>query len=452
MLTAPHPRHVGADAPEQVTIAIEVDGLLQRFGRLVPDTAALIHRLGELRRTDGSPALQILLFRIGRDEAALRDDLEWLGIPAGYRAPKQTVAADARDLATKSGSRTIFFVGREQTAREMLALGLPTYVVSDRLTSDHRLLPIVEADRVAAESIRVPVPRPMSEQTRRGMLFSIDASSPHETRARGIDALRLDSRADWLTLGENQILYVELPMAADWLRSAGALQIAADVPLGAISILPAEGAQPDITPLARTPRHVLHLRQDGTPGNWRHERRTRIDAPAPPNSGTDFLPSLRGHRYGAGAGSSMPGLGQLDPVPPAAVSQERGLDGDTLSSRMLPFLHPQIEALSVIWFDSGAEPHLSEFAAELARQAGLNEAVLIFKRQGSASESLQRLLWQQEENNLAAAVHLTAVGSPPEANFSGRVPVLEIQVDWNRENEIAGAAQRLRQALETMVR
>ena len=449
MQTAPHPRRIGADAPEHVTVAVEVDGLLQRFGRLVPDTAALIHRLGRFQQAGG---LQVLLFRIGGDEAALRDDLDWLGMGTRYGAPEPTVVADARELAARTGSRTIVFAGREQTAREMLASGLPSYVVSDRRAPDHRLLPIVEADRVAAESIRVPVPRPMSDQTRRGMLLSIAVASPEEARAHGLDALRLDPRADWLTLGENQIFYVELPAAADWLRSAGAAQIGADVALGAVSILPAEPVQRYVVALARTPRHALHLRRDGTAGNWWGGRRTRIDAPAAPGSGIDLLPSLRGHRYGTASGSSMSSLSRADPAPPAAAPQERGLDGEALSCLMLPFLHPEIEALSAIWFESGAEPGRSEFAAELARRAGLKEAVLVCNRRGSASESLKSLLWQQEENNLVASVHLTAVGAAPEAGFSGAAPVVEIQVDWNRESEIAGAAQRLRQALGSVAR
>ena len=65
----------------------------------------------------------------------------------------------------------------------------------------HWDLSMRETPRVIAEAVRLAVPRPVPDAARRGTLIALPEESPSAARARGVDALRADPCADWVTIG-----------------------------------------------------------------------------------------------------------------------------------------------------------------------------------------------------------------------------------------------------------
>ncbi len=212
-----------------VHLVVELDGLLERFGRVVPDAVAMLATAGHLRRRlktmPRPPRLTVQAVRFGAspgDEAglaALRRKLSqlepWSAV--GSLAGGAVVATDPSDLPpTASGpDRLILLTASHRWFQQAVAASMEAYHIGHSKPPEHRGLPFDEVPRILEEALRIPTARPMSQGTRTGGLVSIPTTGPADARARALAALLEDPTADWLTIGEDLILYTEQPDLED---------------------------------------------------------------------------------------------------------------------------------------------------------------------------------------------------------------------------------------------
>ncbi len=227
-------RHVGAfdgvaGNRAAIRLFVELDGLLQRFGRVFPDAAAMLAVVRHLRQRvkamPRAPRLVVRAVRLGGspgDEAeltALRTGLSglepWSAI--GSLAASAVVAADPGDLspATAEPARVILFTASHRWFQKATAAGVEAYHIGLGTPPERRGLPFDEVPRILEEALRIPTARPMARSTRTGGLVAIRTAGPADARARALAALLEDPAADWLTIGSDLILYTEQPDLED---------------------------------------------------------------------------------------------------------------------------------------------------------------------------------------------------------------------------------------------
>jgi hypothetical protein len=194
-----------------VIVHLHRDGLLERFGRPVPDAVAIAAALRRLdARLRGGPrrvdlAVESIRFAAA-DPPAPEDDVA--GLPARrVDAPAALPAA------------SLLFTASHSRCREAAEAGLAAYVVGLGVPAQERGLGFTDVPRVVEESLRLPTARPMAAGVRTGGLLAIPAADPGAARARILDVVRVDANADWVTLGDVLVLYTEEPDLEDRLAA-----------------------------------------------------------------------------------------------------------------------------------------------------------------------------------------------------------------------------------------
>jgi hypothetical protein len=369
-----------------VRLAIEVDGLIQRFGRAVPDSVALLDRVSELRdRAHASGGrLDVALTRLEpRNGGALEADIDALGLGAKLRALDAELVElpDASSLAAPGG-RAMLLAGRWASARAALAGGMVAYLVSDRRESDPRQLEIEEAARVIAESLQLAVPRPVSPEARRGTLS-----------ARGLAALRRDPHADWFSLGRVQIVYAEEPDVVASLIGAGGAIFARQAQLGEFGLA---------WPGEDTELGSLLFDQDG----FRFGRlgKGAIGWPAVRRAWIARAPSAASDAEL----SQLPSLaGRLPPdwaaAPAALLPDEAGFDAQFARSLAVPGGRFDDGRIVVFVGDGEAAAALAAIAQSFGRRPE-RCAALFCCTDMPAEAAVHAILWEQERSQLAAIV------------------------------------------------
>lgn len=383
-----------------LTLVIEVDGLLQRFGRAVPDGVALLEGIARLRAqaAAGKARLEIVLARFGSAECTrLENDLTTLGLAplmerlgAGGR-----LFADGATLAVP-GERVMLFAGRWTPARQALALGMPAYLVGDRREGDHRQLAIEEAPRVLAESLGLAVPRPMSPNSRRGSLIMLPPAGPADRQARGTDLLRHDLHADWFALGQHQIVYVENGEVTASLLVGGGTLLASQVRLAEVGLArPGECVRRGETLFVHDGFRLGQFEGEGAP--WRMIRRASL---AP-----DTLAAIET------AGPAIPGptaallASQFGPWhgPAPTLADDAGFDIPFARYVATPTNGTDAGPILAFVADKGSAAALRAFAASMERHP--DRCAAIFCRATvPPQEAIRRILWDQELNRLARTI------------------------------------------------
>lgn len=406
--------YTGRTLDRSITLAVEIDGLVQRFGRLVPDTAALLDRIAVLRAQAGGD-LKVVLVRFGADRPeGVASDIDSLGLGSARNALNAEIAAlpHGTNLAGLTGRRTMLFGGSEHSVGLALATGLPAYVVSDRRLPDHRRLFLGEADRMIAEALRRPVPRPMSDETRTGIVLALEGGSAKRVRARGLELLRLDPRADWLQLGPRQVVYTEIEEVADRLSREGAQLVARDIHLGALAIgRLAEQAGGKL--LVRDRKLGLGLFIGAGTRSWASVRRARIGTAAQEAPGTHTsLLSLQQHdQLLLGL---VDGTVQVLDFPAALVYSGVSFDHDGQACVALPFVDDESETLAILVQTEACETTGAPFraVASLAlalRRCGDRGGLLLCSGETRSADASERVLWEQERSRLRTVVQIRQV-------------------------------------------
>ena len=389
-----------------VLLAVEMDGLIQRFGRLVPDTAGLLERIAEIRREaiPPHPRLEVLLTRFGdADPRVLRDELAALGLDVAVRALQaDTVILDgAADLSRLAVPNTgvMLLCGREQDARAAIQAGVAAYLVSDRPPVEHWHLLLREAPRVISEAMRLAVPRPIPDSARTGMLIAVPEGDPAAARDRGTASLLLDLHSDWMTIGDTQILYVEEGDASTALLACpGARRLAKDVRLGSLSVATGRSTRS----AAVFASGQFSLNSSAQPGDlrWEHVRRARLGAR--PSS----IPSPAETPCSATGSVGEPGVEWLRPMLDFGLVD--GKSASPFRCIALPYATPFADRiLALVLENGGSNEATASFALRLRERLG-GDAVLICWGELEPS----RLLWEAERNQLRAIVHVQVGGDP----------------------------------------
>lgn len=371
-------------------LSIEVDGLVQRFGRLVPDAAGLLERIAEIRAQASAPhpRLDVALVRFGAgDRSDLRADLAALGLDAAVSKLEAAAVlhASAAELGQLADATTgvMLLAGRHREARAAIGAGIPAYLVSDRQPAEHWHLFLQEVPRVIAESVRLAVPRPLPDSARRGTLIAVREGGAAAGRARGAEVLRSDLRADWVTIGEWQVVYVEQDSASALLLALpDARTIADDVNLASIGVRKNERSE-----------HVMLASAEyalvGSPRDsdlhWTQARRARFGAASSAAGGAeDMAPALD--------------LGEVD---------TRG--GTPFHAFAVAYGNADADRLLVLQPDEriGWE-QLKPLALALRERLG-SDAILLCPGEARPLD----VLWEDERNRLRAIIRLR-VGADPE--------------------------------------
>jgi hypothetical protein len=211
-----------------VRLVLDVYGLLQRFGKVVPDGAALLaqlYRVGErLAASKSDRTLEVYLLSyapidgVAEARSSLLDELNRLELMSsvtrlGAEPLLVDTAADLKALTFDSAhSRrmgVMLMSGRNRPVAEALAAGIPAYVLSDQRLPGVEQLVLVEAERVVAEALRLPTPRPMSDESRTGSLLACEVTGVTDALERARAAMQDDPRSDWLVIGNTMLLYTE---------------------------------------------------------------------------------------------------------------------------------------------------------------------------------------------------------------------------------------------------
>ena len=82
-------------------------------------------------------------------------------------------------------------------------------MLSDQCLPGLEQLVLVEAERVIAEALRLPTPRPMSDESRTGSLLACEVTGVTDALERARAAMQDDPRSDWLVIGNTMLLYTE---------------------------------------------------------------------------------------------------------------------------------------------------------------------------------------------------------------------------------------------------
>ena len=205
-----------------IRLLLHIDGLLQRFGRVVPDAIALLGSVDRLRaRLGRGPwpvAIEPVAVRFADGTESLSTVLDELGL-GPFDLPTETRAAvdalappgDDESLVLLSGNRRVY--------EEAWALGLDAYLVGLEPAEPSRGLAFGDIPRILEEKLRLPTARPMSNVARTGGLLAVTCADTAEARAQALEAMQADAQADWVILGNVLILYTEEPDYEDHLVS-----------------------------------------------------------------------------------------------------------------------------------------------------------------------------------------------------------------------------------------
>ncbi|WP_341887207.1 hypothetical protein [Variovorax sp. YR752] len=403
-----------------LNLVIEVEGLVRRFGRLDPDVQSMLQRLATIRTWAKPPhtCLEMSLARFGGDAdvSASQGDGSMTAVEA-----TTLLMNDPRDLAALAGAEAgvMLLTAFDDHARSAIDAGVPAYQVGDHAQFLHSALHPRDVPRVLSEALRLPVPRPLPDAARRGTLVSIPDEGPQAARARGAAALRLDPRADWLTLGTQQVLYLEDEAAISAaLGAPHARRVADGVALHKLALL--SGGQSRQASLVTSDGHrLIQSRAEAGEAPWAQSRRTRLGAPAiavpDPAAATLSFPATHHGPY-----------------------------------TLLGYASAAADRLLVVYWDAAADGAGALSFALRVRECLGGDAVVLAPLGAAPLE----VLWQSERNRLRAIVHLQGTGAAAlrESQETSPPPVrvlfvsgLDAEPEWMQAaDRVAG---RLAQAL-----
>jgi hypothetical protein len=298
-----------------------------------------------------------------------------------------TGGADLAGLADPA-TGVMLLAGCESEARAAIQASVLAYLISDRAPAEHWHLPVHETPRVIAEAVRLAVPRPVPDAARRGTLIVLPEESPSGTRARGIQALRVDLRADWVTIGEEQILYIEDARArALMLAVPGARELAENIRLQSLAIARGREGSPDI--VFASGKYSLTIR--ALPGDlrWEQVRRARLGAPSPPPTAPSQPEPLHG---------------LTEQMTDQSIERIKSMahPGEPLRCEALPYGTESSDSITMLLLDRDVDgPGATSFALRLRERLG-GDAMLVCSDKAAPS----RALWQADRNRLRAIVQL----------------------------------------------
>jgi hypothetical protein len=227
-----------------IQLAIHFDGLLVRFGRVVPDALAMLEgvlNIGRRLRQGSHPArLELSVIRFaslassadakmseGLLESAVRAGVDSYFQPLSERARVISSAADLSKALRRDEQRDMRIVllsASAQRVKEAAVSGIEAFHVWESGPLGERWLPYRDVPRRLEEMLRIPTARPMAPSVRHGALVARDVAGEADARLRGLEAIRRDPNADWVTLAGVFILYTEDPDLEDHLVGKGGFQ------------------------------------------------------------------------------------------------------------------------------------------------------------------------------------------------------------------------------------
>jgi hypothetical protein len=439
-----------------VRLALDIDGLLQRFGRPAPEGIALLGELSRIRQrasAGGSERrLEVCVIRHasqrgGETRARLVDDLRSLDLLSdtatlGGEPLLVTNAAELAALAHDSSGRmgVMLMGGRHRPVSEALKAGLPAYVLSDRRVAGVEQLAFAEAGRVIAESLRLPTPRPISDLARRGVLLALDIADVPDARQVARSAMREDPRADWIVIANMMLLYTESDELVDDLVSRGAARrLPRTVNKLELALAPDADRQ-RIEPMLSVDGHAIGRARDGDPAppimSWSNARRRVIGTPRNGQPTRD-LPARPHHGSVLESGFVVPTASDLvDSTPEALFEVLRTLlpASAALDIAVSPLERPLImfssphrtdaseDLIAISYQSTESMPEGNGLIQAHHARAALTVAARLAEGRGTAgtlhclhsaaSPSLDRLLWQGEANRVVAVIRLADSGTP----------------------------------------
>ena len=437
-----------------VRLALDVDGLLQRFGRAVPDGDALLAELSRIRHRLSAPTaernLEIYLLRFvsrgSSDESNTRliDDLRSLDLLSriealGAETLVLDAAADLSALASAPSGRmgVMLMSGRHQPVAEALRAAIPAYVLSDRRLTGVEQLSVVDAGRVIAEGLRLPTPRPMSDETRKGFLLAVKIVDITDIRARVRAAMRHDPHADWIVIGSTMLLYGEdEELERDLIPQAGVERLRKSINKLALALVPVADER-HVEPLFSGHGYTVGLTRETDLRDpivpWVDYRRRVILPPRRDKPTPSHDPFVLARDFDAGP---LPDLidaapriafETLRPVLPASAMIDLVVRPD---GPMITFASPHrtdaSEDLTVISYESDVQKSNATsgtipahqvrgalaLGAALAQRRGAAGALHCLSSTGRLALPMERLVWQGESNRVAAVVRLADSGTP----------------------------------------
>lgn len=214
-----------------IHVLFHVDGLLERFGRVVPDAAAMLAAVARIRaRLSAGPRGAVLTYhavrfarvpasRAAGERRALLQQLEswrFAGLAAS-RVHLEASVADLRNVLPPGSDfdSIILLTASHSRFEEAVAGGVTTFHVGLGTPPEDRGLAAGDVPRMLEEKLRIPTARPMARGVRTGGLLAVASRDHAAGRAVALDAARVDPNADWVTLGATLILYTEEPDLED---------------------------------------------------------------------------------------------------------------------------------------------------------------------------------------------------------------------------------------------
>jgi hypothetical protein len=436
-------------------LVVDLDGLLQRFGRRVPDAVGLVARAVNLRAWRATAAsgstldISVVRFRDrGNEEqgrAELMQDWARLGLADEVREfglePLLLDGSAALQRMAAAGSGVMLMSGRHAPVSDALASGIPAYVVSDRRQRSPEQLPVVDAERVLAESIRLPTPRPVAADSRSGSVLAIPISDVADARRHAEAAIREDARADWIVLGDHLLLYTENDESARRLtETEQARQLRVEVKTRLLSVVP-PGADAPSHPLFSRDGYALIIDDgDGSERMGWNEARRRVFGshrqmrswlPGRTTSSVDNWTDAGLQNFADGTAGQM--LTQLRAVLPAMAAPDVLPAKSSIVSFTSPYGHDQTEDLVAVMYGPAAPdtalPADVVYAAD-ARMAVSAARTLVQRRRSPGvlhclaatvpvPDVLGQLLWGGERNRLVVTIRLertTETAAPASAS------------------------------------
>ncbi len=209
-----------------IHLLLMADGVVQRFGRLVPGTVALCAAVERLnaRLERGSSADKVEVHVVRRqsgagdpdpsDAEALRFEIQSMGglsgrprahVISSFQGLRAQLRLDPEAVCVVFTATQIDFDGAWAAELETYRIGFETAGVPSRA------IPFDDAQRILEEKLRIPTARPMSRVDRTGGLLAIHCDSVDDAQRQAREAMTEDVHADWAILGTTLVLYTEEP-------------------------------------------------------------------------------------------------------------------------------------------------------------------------------------------------------------------------------------------------
>ena len=215
-----------------IHLLLVADGLVQRFGHLVPGAVALcasVERLNarlERGPTPDKVELHAVRLTLGPPDSGtaetMRFELQSMGGLPGR--PRTHLLKGFENLRPQLhlGPEAVCLVltATQKDFNAAWAADLDTYRLGfETAAQPSRALEFDDVQRILEEKLHIPTARPMSRVARTGGLLAIPCDDPADARRQALEAMAEDAHADWTLLGSTLILYTEEPDYEDRLAA-----------------------------------------------------------------------------------------------------------------------------------------------------------------------------------------------------------------------------------------